>query len=171
MSSLSKLSEKIVDRNRLAVLLCEWSRTHKKIVFTNGCFDLLHLGHVDYLSKAADLGDILVIGLNSDQSVRRIKGDSRPITDEKSRSVLLAAMAFVSAVVIFDEDTPYELIRMVNPDILVKGSDYKPEEVVGHDIVEAKGGKVITIDFLDGYSTSAIEKKIIENRSKKNQAL
>jgi rfaE bifunctional protein nucleotidyltransferase chain/domain len=171
MSSLSKLSDKIVGRQRLTELLADWSRNHKKIVFTNGCFDLLHLGHVDYLSKAADLGDILVIGLNSDQSVRRIKGNSRPITDEKSRSVLLAAMEFVSAVVIFDEDTPYELIRMVNPDILVKGSDYKPEDVVGHDIVEAKGGKVITIDFLDGYSTSSIEKKILENHSKKNQAL
>ena len=133
----------------------------KKIVFTNGCFDLLHLGHIDYLSKAADLGDVLIIGLNSDLSVSRIKGNTRPLQDERSRAMVLASLGFVDVVVLFGDDTPYELIKATQPDILVKGADYKPEDIVGYDIVKNKGGEIITIDFLEGYSTTAIENKIL----------
>lgn len=137
-----------------------WNSNNCKIVFTNGCFDLIHRGHIDYLSKAADLGDVLIIGLNSDKSVSRLKGNNRPIIDEYSRALLLASFSFVTAVVIFEEDTPYELIRAIQPDILVKGADYNIEDIVGYDVVTAKGGSVKTIEYLPGFSTSAIEKKI-----------
>ena len=136
-----------------------WRAEGKKIVFTNGCFDLLHLGHIDYLAKAADLGGILIIGLNTDNSVRILKGKGRPINNNHSRATLLAALSFVDAVTLFDEETPYNLISSIEPDILVKGSDYKIEEIAGHEIVQAKGGKVITIDLLPGYSTTLIEDK------------
>lgn len=150
--------EKIVTAGQLVATLRqhpEW-----KVVFTNGCFDLVHQGHIDYLSKARDLGDVLVVGLNTDASVRRLKGPRRPINDEYSRALLLASMLFVDYVVLFGEDTPYELIKTLQPDILVKGSDYRPEDIVGYDIVMAKGGKVETLDFLPGFSTTAIEQKI-----------
>ena len=134
---------------------------NKKIVFTNGVFDILHRGHIDYLSKAADLGDVLIVGLNTDSSVKRLgKGDSRPIQDEESRAVILASIGFVDFVVLFDEDTPYDLIKFVEPDVLVKGADYKPEDIVGGDIVKANGGAIVTIDFLEGFSTTSIERKI-----------
>ncbi len=154
------INNKIYTTEALKRQLAVWRFLEKKIVFTNGCFDILHLGHIDYLSKAKDLGNILIVGVNSDDSVRRIKGKSRPITDETSRSTIIASLHFVDAVVLFDEDTPYELIKLVRPDVLVKGSDYKPEEIVGYDIVTAKGGEIITVDFLPGYSTTAIEKRI-----------
>ena len=141
-------------------MLTIWQFQGKKIVFTNGCFDILHLGHIDYLSKAKDLGDLLIIGLNTDKSVSKIKGSNRPIQDEYSRAMVLASLGFVDAVVFFGEDTPYNLIKTTQPDILVKGADYKPENIVGYDIVTNKGGKVVTIEFLEGYSTTAIEKKI-----------
>ena len=160
MNNLERVSAKIVGLEKLKRLQATWKFQDKKIVFTNGCFDILHLGHIDYLSKAKDEGDILVIGLNTDNSVSRLKGKTRPISDESSRAKILASLQFVDAVVLFDEDTPYELIKFVQPDVLVKGSDYKPEDIVGYDIVKAKNGKVVTIDFLDGYSTTAIEKKI-----------
>lgn len=137
-----------------------WQFQGKKIVFTNGCFDILHLGHIDYLAAASELGDLLVIGLNTDQSVSKIKGSNRPIQDEISRAFVLASLGFVDAVVFFGEDTPYNLINTIQPDILVKGADYKPEDIVGYDIVKNKGGEVVTIEFLEGYSTTAIEKKI-----------
>jgi rfaE bifunctional protein nucleotidyltransferase chain/domain len=137
-----------------------WRNDHKKIVFTNGCFDILHRGHVDYLAKAADLGDVLIIGVNTDSSVSKLKGPHRPIQDEQSRMQILAALGFVDAVILFDEETPYQLIKLVQPDVLVKGSDYKPEDIVGFDIVANKGGAVKTIDFIPGYSTSLIEQKI-----------
>ena len=131
-------------------------------MFTNGCFDLLHPGHVDYLAKAADMGDVLIIGINSDRSVRELKGPTRPINNESSRCTVLAAFGFVSAVIVFDEPTPYNLIKNVQPDVLVKGGDWKPENIVGSDIVNAKGGVVASIEFLPGFSTSLIEKKIKE---------
>jgi D-glycero-beta-D-manno-heptose 1-phosphate adenylyltransferase len=140
--------------------LAQWKKERKQVVFTNGCFDLLHRGHVDYLAKAAELGDALVIGVNTDASVSKLKGPHRPIQDEQSRMQILASLGFVDAVILFDEDTPYSLIKTVQPDVLVKGSDYKPEDIVGYDIVTAKGGSVKTIDFIPGYSTSLIEKKI-----------
>jgi D-glycero-beta-D-manno-heptose 1-phosphate adenylyltransferase len=133
-------------------------------VFTNGCFDILHLGHIDYLSKAADLGNVLIVGLNSDDSVRMIKGPNRPVSDIHSRSMVLASLAFVTAVVIFEEDNPYNLIKFINPDILVKGKDYAVESIVGADIVLENGGKVVTIDLVEGYSTTLIENKIKERK-------
>jgi len=140
-----------------------WRFKSFKITFTNGCFDLLHLGHADYLAKASDFGDVMIIGLNSDISVNKIKGKGRPLNNQLSRAMLLASFSFVDAVVIFDEDTPYNLIDFIKPDILVKGNDYKPEDIVGFDIVKSNGGIVETIEFVEGYSTSNIEKKIIDN--------
>jgi len=161
MSNLQKIKSKILDSATLSLKLEEWQSEGKKIVFTNGVFDLLHLGHIDYLSKAADLGDVLVVGINTDASAKRLgKGNNRPITDETSRSTIIAALKFIGAVVLFDEDTPYNLIKTIQPDVLVKGADYKPEDIVGYDIVIAKGGKIETIEFLKGYSTTGIEKKI-----------
>ncbi len=137
----------------------------KKIVFTNGVFDILHTGHVDYLSKARDLGDILVLGLNTDASVKRLnKGPERPINNEVSRATVLGALECVDYIILFDEETPYELIKAIQPDILVKGSDYKAEAIVGYDIVKAKGGEVITIDLSQGFSTTNIIKKISEGK-------
>lgn len=160
MQQTEILSQKILDADQLRRTLNLWRFQQKRIVFTNGCFDILHLGHVDYLAKASDLGDILVIGLNTDASVSRIKGPDRPVNDEQARARLLAALQFVDAVVLFDEATPYELIKKVQPDVLVKGKDYKAEEVVGYDIVTAKGGHVETIDLVAGYSTTALIEKL-----------
>ncbi|MEI6882038.1 MAG: D-glycero-beta-D-manno-heptose 1-phosphate adenylyltransferase [Bacteroidota bacterium] len=144
----------------LAEQVKKWHKAGEKIVFSNGCFDLIHRGHIDYLAKAADMGTKLVLGLNTDASVSKLKGPHRPIQDEQSRQFILSALAFVDAVTLFDEETPYELIKLVQPDVLVKGSDYKPENIVGYDVVMAKGGEVKTIDYIEGYSTSGIEKKI-----------
>ncbi len=160
MNKLEEIQNKIFDKAGLTQQLKAWQLSGKKIVFTNGCFDLLHLGHIDYLSKARDCGDVLVVGVNTDDSVQRIKGKPRPITDEKSRSTILASLQFVDAVVLFNEDTPYDLINQVQPDVLVKGSDYKAEDIVGYDIVKAKNGEIVTINFLPGYSTTSIENKI-----------
>ena len=163
MTNLEILNSKILKREdpKLNNILHVLRFQDKKIVFTNGVFDLLHKGHIDYLSKAADSGDVLIVGLNSDISAKKLgKGKNRPIQDESSRALILAALRFVDYVILFDEETPYELIKTVKPDILVKGSDYKPEEIVGYDIVKENNGKIITIDFLDGYSTTLIEKKI-----------
>lgn len=133
------------------------------IVFTNGCFDLLHKGHVDYLSKAADLGDKLIVAVNTDDSVRRLgKSASRPIQDQEARATVIAALESVAYVVLFNEDTPFELIQTLAPNVLVKGSDYNVHQIVGADIVLANGGRVETIDFIQGYSTSAIEQKILK---------
>lgn len=127
-----------------------------KIVFTNGCFDVLHFGHVQYLLEAKKLGDLLVVGLNSDTSVRRLKGESRPINGEKERAFVLAALAFVDYVVVFEEDTPKELIEVVKPNVLVKGGDYKIENIVGADFVMQNGGTVTTIPFVEGFSSTHI---------------
>lgn len=137
-----------------------WQNAGDKVVFTNGCFDLLHRGHVDYLAKAADCGQRLIIGVNTDASVSKLKGQNRPIQDEQSRLQILASLQCVDAVILFDEETPYELISLLQPDVLVKGSDYTPENIVGYDVVTAKGGEVKTIDFIPGFSTSSIERKI-----------
>ena len=159
MNHLEKIQNKILNKDNLAEWVAECRAKGSKIVFSNGCFDILHRGHVEYLAKAADFGDEMLIGLNTDASVKRLKGPSRPINDEYARAIVLAGLEFVSAVVLFDEDTPYNLIKAVQPDVLVKGSDYKPEDIVGYDIVTAKGGRVGTIDFVDGYSTTrTIEK-------------
>jgi rfaE bifunctional protein nucleotidyltransferase chain/domain len=162
MTHIELLSSKIYTWETLKSQVAEWQKLGKKIVFSNGCFDLVHKGHIDYLNRAADLGDILVMGLNTDASVSKLKGPHRPIQDEQSRLTIIAALQCVNAVVLFDEETPYELINLVQPDVLVKGSDYKPENIVGYDIVIAKGGQVKTIDYLPGFSTSEIEKRIKE---------
>lgn len=160
MSKLNKIQNKILSHEQLKTSLNIWRFLGKKIVFTNGCFDLLHLGHIDYLAKAADLGDKLVIGLNSDSSASLLKGPGRPISDQRSRSFMLASFSFVDAVILFDEQTPIELIKWIKPDVLVKGADYTPEQIVGADIVLQNGGQVQTLEFLPGYSTTLIEQKI-----------
>ncbi|MCK4569239.1 MAG: D-glycero-beta-D-manno-heptose 1-phosphate adenylyltransferase [Bacteroidales bacterium] len=161
MNHLEYIKSKIWYMNiELDRQLAVWRFHEQKIVFTNGCFDILHLGHIEYLAKAAAEGTLLIVGLNSDASVKRIKGNSRPIMDENSRALTLAALGFVSAVVIFDEDTPYKLIKRVQADVLVKGKDYEPKDIVGADIVTKKGGEVVTINLVEGYSTSAIIEKI-----------
>ena len=134
------------------------------LCFTNGCFDLLHPGHVQYLADARALGDFLVVGLNSDASVARLKGAGRPLQDEAARAAILLGLRSVDAVVRFDEDTPLELIRALRPDVLVKGGDYTPETVVGRDLVEARGGRLVLIPFLPGHSTSCIEERIRSGR-------
>jgi rfaE bifunctional protein nucleotidyltransferase chain/domain len=131
-------------------------REGKKVVFTNGCFDILHAGHVSYLNEAKSLGDILVIGVNSDESVKRIKGPERPINNQEDRQFLLENLKAVDVVEFFSADTPYELIKSVRPDILVKGGDWKPKEIVGHDIVEAYDGLVQSLTFKNGYSTTSL---------------
>lgn len=134
-------------------------RKQNRIVFTNGCFDLLHRGHIYLLSRARELGDLLVIGLNSDASVSRLKGPDRPVVDQQSRSEVIAALASVDYIIIFQEDTPVNLILSIRPDFLVKGGDYKMDEIVGHKEVKSWGGEVRTIPLMEGYSTSSILKK------------
>jgi rfaE bifunctional protein nucleotidyltransferase chain/domain len=135
-------------------------REGKRVVFTNGVFDLLHPGHIRYLQHARSLGDALIVGVNSDRSVRANKGSSRPITPEVERAELLAALACVDAVAVFDDDTPAEIIRRIQPDVLVKGADWAADAIVGRDTVEARGGKVVRVDVEPGWSTSAIIEKI-----------
>jgi rfaE bifunctional protein nucleotidyltransferase chain/domain len=140
----------------LSRLIAFWRFKDQKIVFTNGCFDILHRGHIEYLMQAASKGDVLIIGLNSDTSVKRLKGNNRPILNQEGRALTLASLRFVNAVVIFEEETPYELINQINPDVLVKGGDYKKEEIVGSKLVLAHGGSVEIIPFVEGFSTSKI---------------
>ena len=148
------------DEKEVEALLSEYRETGKKIVFTNGCFDILHIGHLRYLEKSHSHGDILVVGINSDRSVKKIKGPPRPIVPEMDRAELLMGLRPIDHVIIFDEETPLNLISKVQPDILVKGGDWNPEEIVGSNIVKASGGKVLSIDFEDGHSTTNIIKKI-----------
>lgn len=143
-----------------AQLTQKWKKEGLKVVFTNGCFDLLHYGHLHYLAEARALGDKLIIGVNSDASVSRLKGAHRPIKDEKSRLLMLASLFYVDAVVSFSEDTPYELIKQVVPSILVKGGDWPVDQIVGADIVLENGGEVKNLSFIEGYSTTALEEKI-----------
>lgn len=164
MKYFDHIKSKILSEDNLNILINEWREKNQKIVFTNGCFDLLHLGHIDYLAKAKDLGDKLIIGVNTDNSVRRLKGIYRPLQDENSRLHILAALEFVDAVILFNEDTPYELIKKIQPDVLVKGADYKIEDIVGYDIVTSRGGEVKTIEYLEGYSTTSIEQRILKSR-------
>lgn len=154
-----KARDKIFTKEGIQPLLNEWKKKGK-VVFTNGCFDLLHLGHVDYLEKSRSLGDKLIVGINTDASVQRLKGKERPIVSQESRAVVMASLQFVDAVILFDEDTPLELIGFVKPDILVKGDDYAVENIVGADIVVKEGGVVKTVPLVKGYSTTDIVNKI-----------
>ena len=138
----------------------EWRKQGMKIVFTNGCFDILHFGHVDYLEKASLLGDRFVVGLNTDASVSRFKGPARPIQDQESRARVMASLQCVDMVLLFDEETPINLISELIPDVLVKGSDYLAENIVGAEVVKKNGGNVKTVDFVPGYSTSRIIDRI-----------
>jgi len=161
MNSLDLINKKIIrDWKFLPEILKDWKKLNKKIVFTNGCFDIIHRGHIELLSRASDMGHKLIVGLNSDASVKRLKGEDRPLQDETSRSLIMAGFGFVDLVVLFPQDTPFELINLIKPQILVKGGDYKPEEIVGFDIVTENKGKVVTINFVEGYSTTSIIKKI-----------
>jgi len=162
MNQVKLLQAKISTKTELETQIKNWRHTDQKIVFTNGCFDLLHLGHIDYLAKARDLGDKLIIGLNTDASVQRLKGPYRPVKDELSRAHILAAMQFIDAVIFFDEETPIDLITWVKPDVLVKGGDYTVEGIIGHEIVIENGGSVQTIEFVEGYSSSKLIDKIIQ---------
>jgi rfaE bifunctional protein nucleotidyltransferase chain/domain len=168
MKAFSKLvfiQDKILNLSTLPQKLALWRFKQEKIVFTNGCFDLLHRGHIEYLIQASELGDQLIVGINSDTSVKTLqKGVSRPLQDEYSRALAIAAMHYVDAVIIFNEQTPLELIKMILPDVLVKGGDWSKESIVGSDIVLEKGGSVQTIPFLEGYSTTTIEQKILHGK-------
>ncbi|PXX97764.1 D-glycero-beta-D-manno-heptose 1-phosphate adenylyltransferase [Marinifilum breve] len=161
MDKLKLIKDKIIFQKEDAFnLLQTWRFKEEKIVFSNGCFDIVHRGHLEYLASAASMGNKMIIGLNTDSSTQRLKGATRPIIDEYSRALLLASLAFVDMVILFEEDTPYNLINFVQPDILVKGSDYKAEDIVGYDIVKAKGGEIKTLDFIEGFSSTGIIKKI-----------
>jgi rfaE bifunctional protein nucleotidyltransferase chain/domain len=160
MQKLTFIREKILAGEQLNRWLAISQFRKRKIVFTNGCFDVLHRGHIMYLAKASGLGDALVIGLNTDDSVKRLKGPSRPYLDEDTRALILASLSFVTAVILFNEDTPYDLIKRVQPNILVKGGEYKAEEIVGYDLVKAKGGEVRTIEMEEGFSSTGIIDKI-----------
>ena len=153
------MRQKIRELGALKAIIGKAKIEGKKVVFTNGCFDLLHRGHVHLLREAKKLGDLLIVGLNRDHSVKAIKGPNRPIFPETDRAELIAAMEMVDYVILFGEPDPHQLIQELKPDVLVKGGDYTPETIVGADIVKAKGGEVIVIPLVEGYSTSAIFKK------------
>ena len=151
---------KILHNKELIVHIKGWHDSRKKVVFTNGCFDLIHRGHVEYLNHAKKFGDLLIVGVNSDASVRRLKGKNRPFLNENDRAYILANLISVDYVYVFNEDTPYDLIKLVEPDVLVKGSDYSIDQIIGRDIVEKNGGRVIQIPLINGKSTTALVRKI-----------
>lgn len=160
----NRLRNKILSLTDLQSQTKKLKQEGKKIVFTNGCFDILHPGHVDYLSRARDLGDFLILGLNTDASVKRLgKGDNRPVNSEESRAMVLAGLESVDAIVYFEDDTPLNLITSLIPDVLVKGGDYTIDTIVGSDVVQAAGGRVVTIPFLEGYSTTRIINRITDH--------
>ncbi len=152
--------DKIVDRATAVARVADARRAGKRIVFTNGCFDLMHVGHVRYLAAARDAGDMLVVAINEDASVRRLKGPERPLVPEDARAEVLAALAAVDLVTTFGEDTPAEVIAALLPDVLVKGADWAPDQVVGRDVVEAHGGRVALIPVVEGFSTTALVERL-----------
>ena len=160
MKATERIHQKIFTLEDIKRQVSRWKLVSKRIVFTNGCFDILHAGHLDLLSKAAMLGDVMVVGLNSDASVRRLKGSERPVNDEHFRALLLAHLQMVDAVVVFGEDTPLDLITLVKPDVLVKGGDYRAQDIVGYQEVMTGGGQVEIIPLVEGLSTSALIERI-----------
>ena len=160
MSNLKNIKSKIYSLSDLKIQSDKWKENGEKIVFTNGCFDLLHRGHIEVLANTADLGDKLIIGLNSDSSIKELKGENRPIMDEISRAILLASLQFVDAIVFFSEETPYKLIETLIPDVLAKGGDYKVTEIAGNGVVLENGGEVILFPFIGGFSSTNIVEKI-----------
>ena len=157
---LNKLKAKIFNIKNLSQIINEWRLNGDKIVFTNGCFDLIHLGHLEILARSADLGDKLIVGINSDESIKKIKGNSRPIIEEDSRAKQLAAIEFIDAVILFNEETPYNLINILKPDVLTKGGDYKKNDIVGNQLINKEKGEVVIIPLTQGYSTTSILEKI-----------
>ena len=155
----------MLTRTEAAELVSTWQSVGNKVIFTNGCFDLLHRGHIEYLQSAATLGDKLIIGLNSDDSVSSLKGNTRPLQNEHDRAAILKALSCVDAVVVFDEDTPRGLIGELLPDVLVKGGDYQEEDIVGRETVLAKGGEIKIIPYVEGASTSNIISSILASKS------
>jgi rfaE bifunctional protein nucleotidyltransferase chain/domain len=156
MITIDLIAHKIIPFDKLSQKIHLWRFKEQRIVFTNGCFDLLHQGHINTLTSAADYGTRLIVGLNTDASINRLKGPDRPIQDQYTRSLILASLSFVDAVVLFDDETPLELIRLIQPDVLVKGGDYKPADIVGYDIVTAREGIVVTVPYIEGFSTTNI---------------
>ena len=157
---LNKLKAKIFNIKDLSEILNKWRLNGDKIVFTNGCFDLIHLGHLEILARSADLGDKLIVAINSDMSIKKIKGNSRPIIEEDSRAKQLAAIEFIDAVILFNEDTPYNLINILKPDVLTKGGDYKKNDIIGNELINKEQGEVVIIPLTQGYSTTSILEKI-----------
>ncbi len=160
MEALPEIAAKIMDWSQAQLRCTAWKDAGETVVFTNGCFDILHYGHLHYLAQARDLGDRLIVGMNAASSVSRLKGPHRPINDETTRTMLMASLVFVDAVVLFEEDTPLGLIQLLLPDILVKGGDWRPDQIVGSEVVLEHGGEVLSLPFIEGYSTTAIEDKI-----------
>ena len=158
--ALERVKNKIFNKNNLLEKLEIWRKGNKKIVFTNGCFDLIHLGHIEVLARSADLGDILIIGVNTDLSIKELKGNNRPIIEQNSRAQQLASLEFVDAVILFNEQTPLELIKVIKPNIITKGGDYTSEQVIGNEIAVKNEGEVIIIPLTQGYSTTFILDKI-----------
>lgn len=156
MLTYDNIVHKLITLRKARELFSPEFRKNNSIVFTNGCFDVLHRGHVYYLSKAREMGDVLVVGLNSDDSVSRLKGEGRPVNKQNARAEVLGALAMVDYIIIFEEDTPLDLIKNLKPDLLVKGGDYRVEDIVGYREVISHGGKVLTIPILEGYSSSSI---------------
>ena len=160
MKSVQPIPFKIFSLPELEREIRRWKLKNKKIVFTNGVFDILHEGHIASLAQAASYGDMLIVGVNNDASVKRLKGPSRPVNNENARALLLASLLMVDAVILFEEDTPLDLINAVMPDVLVKGADYKVEDIVGADIVKAHGGEIVTVELTQGFSTTSLIQKI-----------
>ena len=156
MHKVQWILNKIHTKESLIRQCLVWRAKGQKIVFTNGCFDILHHGHLDYLAKAADMGNVLIVGVNTDDSVHKLKGPERPVTNEKDREFQLSSLLCVDAVCLFDEDTPLELIQALKPDVLVKGGDYNIDNIVGASFVKSYGGKVEIVPFVQGYSTTGI---------------
>ena len=154
MPLISKVREKIITTDNLALKVRQWKKNKMKVAFTNGCFDILHLGHLEILTKSKEFGDKLIVAVNSDESVRKLKGKERPINDFQTRSNMLASFSFVDYVVEFSDDTPKKLIQIIKPDFLIKGGDYKKKDIVGNDIVSSYGGETIIIPLIDGLSST-----------------
>ena len=160
MPLISKVREKIITTDNLVLKVSQWKKNKMKVAFTNGCFDILHLGHLEILTKSKEFGDRLIVAVNSDASVRKLKGKERPINDFQTRSNMLASFSFVDYVVEFSDDTPKKLIQIIKPDFLIKGGDYKKKDIVGNDIVSSYGGETIIIPLIDGLSSTNTINKI-----------
>ena len=162
MDKLQLIKDKILPIEELTRTVKRWQLKDEVVVFTNGCFDLLHVGHMEVISKAASIGDKVIVGLNSDDSVKRLKGENRPINNTEERAFALAALHHVDAVIVFEEDTPANLIELVAPDVLVKGGDWTEDKIVGAEFVKSNGGQVVSIELTEGYSSTDLINRIVK---------